>query len=149
MIRPLRCSDLRHHRRRHRHRVCPCQKVSVAYDLQDRVVSPMSKPQCGDQRITLRLVSTLSPGGHWWRVQVSNRYCLRGHRDARNQTSHQDKGDDHVHVEKAVLSPVGDVKTGLSVYFIRLAIWQVKKSFSIYRLQVMGLQINLSGECDA
>ena len=41
------------------------------------------------------------------------------------------------------------LKTGLSVYFIRLAIWQVKKSFSIYRLQVMGLQINLSGECDA
>ena len=65
------------------------------------------------------------------------------------ETSHQDKGDDHVHVEKAILSPVGDVKTGLSVYFIRLAIWQVKKSFSIYRLQVMGLQINLSGECDA
>ena len=62
------------------------------------------------------------------------------------ETSHQDKGDDHVHVEKAVLSPV---KTGLSVYFIRLAIWQVKKSFSIYRLQDMGLQINLSGECDA
>ena len=78
MIRPLRCSDLRHHRRRHRHRVCPCQKVSVAYDLQDRVVSPMSKPQRGDRRIMLRLVSTLSPGGHWWRVQVSNRYCLRG-----------------------------------------------------------------------
>ena len=67
----------------------------------------------------------------------------------KRETSHRDKGDDHVHVEKAVLSPVGDVKTGLSVYFIRLAIWQVKKSFSIYRLQVMGLQINLSGECDA
>ena len=78
MIRPLRCSDLRHHRRRHRHRVSPCQKVSVAYDLQDRVVSPMSKPQRGDRRIMLRLVSTLSPGGHWWGVQVSNRYCLRG-----------------------------------------------------------------------
>ena len=52
------------------------------------------------------------------------------------ETSHQDKGDDHVHVEKAVLSPVGDVKTGLSVYFIRLAIWQVKKN--LFYLQTPG-----------
>ena len=136
-VRPLRCSDLRHHRLRHRHRISPCQKVSAAYSC---------KPQRGDQRITLRQVSTLSPGGRWllyhgYRFPTG---IALGATETR-ETPHQNK----VQVEKVFLFPVGDVKTGLSVYFIRLAIRHVKNSFSLYRLQVMGLQISHSGECDA
>ena len=84
----------------------------------------MPKPPRGDQRITLRLVSTLSPGGHWWPYQkyrfptgislgVTETLETLYQDNVLNSLTQRGLDD---HVEIAVL-----------VHFIRLATWHGKK----------------------